>query len=102
MQLDENSFLAGRPDQVTAQVPRLEIEQSRNVLHSQPKAEIRVVVGIYLHDLNVVGTSLCDLQQNGLNDLAGFTPRRPERDQDGSSGLQNFRLEIRLAKESQI
>jgi hypothetical protein len=57
MQLGENSFLAGRPDQVTAQAPRLEIEQSRNVLHSQPKAEIRVVVSIYLYDLDVSRSS---------------------------------------------
>jgi hypothetical protein len=71
------------------------------VLHPEAQAEIRVVVGIDFHDVDLAGAGLRDLQQHRVDDVAGFAPRRPERDKDGAFGLQNLRAEIRLADDSQ-
>lgn len=71
------------------------------MLHSEPQAEIWVVVGIDFQDLDLACAGLCDLQEDRINDVAGFAPWCPERDKDGIFGLQNLRIEVRLVNGSQ-
>lgn len=71
------------------------------MLHPEQETEIRVVVGIHFDDLDLAAAALCDIEQHRVNDVAGFAPGRPECDKDGVFGLQYFRLEVRLADESQ-
>src|SRR5690242_711244 len=82
-----------RADDLVDRLTVLEDDERRNGHHTKLERVFLIVVDIYLDDLELSISLICNLGQNGPERLARTTPRGPEVDQDGGLRLDHFRLE---------
>ena len=78
-----------------------EAKHRRDGLDIKPQAQLGIVVSVDLDDFGTIPTGSRSLPQSRVEDLARPAPRREEGHENGLFRLQDFRLEIRRADDSE-
>lgn len=82
MQLGENGFLAGRPDDFGGYLAVEEVEQGGDGLDREPQSEIGIVIHIDFDDLGGSVAPCGNFVQHRSDSPAGLAPRSPKANQN--------------------
>ena len=82
MQLGENGFLAGRPDDFGGYVAVEEVEQGGDGLDREPQSEIGIVIHIDFDDPGGSVAPCGNFVQHRSGSPAGLAPRSPKANQN--------------------
>lgn len=88
----ENLRLRHRADDLVDRLTVLVNDHGRDVEDAELRSVLLILIDVDLDDLHAVGFLRGDLLKDGANHLAGTAPRRPEINENGLVGFNDFGL----------